>query len=162
MLTPLLITADRGISLLGWDSLFVIVTRSVLTVERLALWHSVERAHYDGVKKRLNVFTLLDVGPEGVLPFSAAARKESEKMTREMSPFMRASAVVFPADGFLASGVRSVVGAVGRVATHGFPMRVFKEVPEATAWLVEASEGTLPGGFDAGAFVAEIRALRER
>jgi hypothetical protein len=67
--------------------------------------------------------------------FDGEARKELEARTQKTKPYVRASVVILPSNGFAASVVRGILMGLMRLTRDNVPTEVFSSSDEGCTWL---------------------------
>jgi hypothetical protein len=67
--------------------------------------------------------------------FDGEARKELEARTQKTRPYVRASIVILPSNGFAASVVRGILTGLMRLSSNNVPTEVFGSASDGCTWL---------------------------
>jgi hypothetical protein len=153
-------SAGRTMILATLGGVFITIHRKDYTAEEFAPLHRYQLAFAQECGVPIGVLTILDVTERHILRFKEEAREATVALVREMTPFMRCSAVVFDRGGFAASALRSLVTTINLLSRQPYPSRVFGDLDAALEWMEPSLDKLGPRGFSRAAAAEWVRQLR--
>jgi hypothetical protein len=93
-------------------------------------------------------------------PPNEETRARIKAVIPKLNRSLRAIAHVTEGEGFLAAAKRSVLTLMISAQGHGLPLKVFRQVQEASPWLLRTMHDAAPADTSIGEFTAMISELR--